>query len=45
MIWRVEEFYALLAKLRAAGVILVSNDYPFEEIRLTAEAEEALRDD
>ncbi|HEY6343353.1 MAG TPA: hypothetical protein VIY49_17800 [Bryobacteraceae bacterium] len=30
-----EEFYALLKQLEAAGLVLVSNSYPFEEIRLT----------
>jgi hypothetical protein len=40
----VGEFYALLASLEEAGLIRVSGTYPFEEIRLTPEAEEALRD-
>ncbi|HUA21622.1 MAG TPA: hypothetical protein VMB25_22915 [Bryobacteraceae bacterium] len=40
----VGEFYVLLEKLTEAGLIVVSNSYPFEEIRLTPQAEEALRD-
>jgi hypothetical protein len=40
----VGEFYILLDVLKQAGLIRVSNSYPFEEIRLTAEAKEALRD-
>jgi hypothetical protein len=40
----VEEFYELLNVLNAAGLIRVSNVYPFEEIRLTPEVEESLRD-
>ncbi|PWU02366.1 MAG: hypothetical protein C5B51_20965 [Terriglobia bacterium] len=40
----VDEFYTLIAALTTAGLIRVSNPYPFEEIRLTPEAEEALRD-
>ena len=36
----VAEFYALLNVLTEAGLIRVSNEYPFEEIRLTPEAEE-----
>jgi hypothetical protein len=34
----VGEFYALLNVLKEAGLILVSNAYPFEEIELTPEA-------
>jgi hypothetical protein len=37
----VGEFYVLLDILAAAGLIRVSNAYPFEQIRLTPEAEEA----
>ena len=40
----VEEFYALLNVLKDAGLIEVSNSYPFEEIQLTPEAEKAFRD-
>ena len=40
----VEEFYALLGTLQDAGLVQVSNEYPFEQIQLTPEAEEALRD-
>lgn len=40
----VGEFYALLKVLKEADLILVSGPYPFEEIQLTPEAEEALRD-
>jgi hypothetical protein len=40
----VGEFYALLSALQEAGLIRVSNSYPFEEIRLTAKAEGALGD-
>ena len=40
----VGEFYALLSVLTTAGLIRVSNAYPFEEIRLSPEAEEAFRD-
>ena len=40
----VEEFYTLLGTLQDAGLVQVSNEYPFEEIQLTPEAEEALRD-
>ena len=36
----VGEFYALLKVLTEAGLIRVSNSYPFEEIQLTPEAEE-----
>jgi hypothetical protein len=39
----VGEFYALLNVLTKAGLILVSNAYPFEEIQLSVEAAEALR--
>ncbi len=37
------EFYVLLSALTTAGLIRVSNAYPFEEIELTPEAAEALR--
>jgi len=37
----VGEFYALLNVLRGAGLIRVSNAYPFEEIQLSPEAAEA----
>jgi hypothetical protein len=40
----VGEFYALLDALKAAGLIRVSNAYPFEEIQLTPEARKAFRD-
>jgi len=40
----VGEFYELLEALTAAGLIQVSAAYPFEEIRLSPEAQEALRD-
>jgi len=40
----VGEFYALLGVLQEAGLIEVSGAYPFEEIQLTPEAEEAFRD-
>ena len=40
----VGEFYALLGVLKEAGLIQISNSYPFEEISLTPEAGEALRD-
>jgi hypothetical protein len=40
----VGEFYALLDTLEKAGLIRVSNAYPFEEIQLTCEAEEIFRD-
>lgn len=40
----VEEFYALLDVLKEAGLIRVSNSYPFEEIQLSPEAEEAFRE-
>ncbi|MBV8842634.1 MAG: hypothetical protein JO307_07465 [Bryobacterales bacterium] len=39
----VGEFYDLLRSLQDAGLIRVSNAYPFEEITLTPEAEEAAR--
>ena len=39
-----DEFYVLLGVLTAAGLIRVSNSYPFEEIQLTPEVEEAFRD-
>ena len=39
----VGEFYVLLEALREAGVIRLSNSYPFEEIELSPEATEALR--
>jgi hypothetical protein len=38
-----DHFYHLLDALIAAGLIRVSNAYPFEEIHLSAEAAEALR--
>ena len=37
----VGEFYSLLNELKAAGLIRVSNAYPFEEIQLSPEAAEA----
>jgi predicted transcriptional regulator len=40
----VAEFYTLLDMLKQAGLIGVSSSYPFEEIRLTPEARDALRD-
>jgi CRP-like cAMP-binding protein len=40
----VEEFYALLDVLQEAGLIQVSNAYPFEEIQLTPRAQESLGD-
>jgi hypothetical protein len=40
----VGEFYVLLDMLKQAGLIGVSSSYPFEEIRLTAEAKDAVRD-
>ena len=40
----VGEFYILLDVLKEAGLIGVSSSYPFEEIQLTPEAKEALRD-
>jgi len=39
----VGEFYGLLNALREAGLIRISNSYPFEEIELSPEAAEALR--
>jgi hypothetical protein len=39
----VGEFYALLGILTTAGLIRVSNAYPFEEIQLSQKAAEALR--
>lgn len=39
----VGEFYALLSVLTTAGLIRVSNAYPFEEIQLSPEAAEVLR--
>jgi len=40
----VGEFYALLDVLKEAGLIRVSNSYPFEEIQLTPGAEGAFSD-
>lgn len=40
----VGDFYALLDILKEAGLITVSSSYPFEEIRLTPQAEEAFHD-
>jgi hypothetical protein len=40
----VEEFYGLLNALQEAGLIRISNSYPFEEIELTPEASEGLGD-
>jgi hypothetical protein len=40
----VGDFYTLLNELQQAGLIRVSNAYPFEEIQLTPEAEKAFRD-
>jgi hypothetical protein len=37
----VAEFYALLNVLKGAGLIRVTNTYPFEEIQLAPEAAEA----
>jgi len=37
----VGEFYSLLNELKGAGLIRVSNAYPFEEIQLSPEAVEA----
>ena len=37
----VGEFYSLLDALRDAGLVRVSNAYPFEEIQLSPEAAEA----
>jgi hypothetical protein len=39
----VGEFYTLLSSLTAAGLLRVTNAYPFEEIQLSPEAAEALR--
>lgn len=39
----VGEFYGLLNALRDAGLIRISNSYPFEEIELSPEAAGALR--
>jgi hypothetical protein len=38
----VDGFYALLAPLKTQGLLDVSVDYPFEEIRLTAESQVAV---
>lgn len=40
----VGDFYGLLNELTHAGLVRVSHAYPFEEIQLTPEAEEAFRD-
>jgi hypothetical protein len=40
----VGEFYGLLDTLEKAGLIRVSNAYPFEEIQLTRDAQEIFRD-
>lgn len=40
----VAEFYALLDMLKQARLIRVSSSYPFEEIRLSPEAKDALSD-
>jgi hypothetical protein len=40
----VGEFYGLLNELKEAGLIRISNSYPFEEIELTPEAAEGLGD-
>jgi hypothetical protein len=40
----VGEFYTLLSELQEAGLIRVSNSYPFEEIQLTPEAQDICRD-
>ena len=37
----VGEFYSLLNVLKEAGLIQILNSYPFEEIRLSADAAEA----
>ncbi len=37
----VGEFYVLLAELKEAGLVRVSEDYPFEEIQLIPKAAEA----
>jgi hypothetical protein len=39
----VGEFYGLLNALKDAGLIRISNSYPFEEIELSPEAAGALR--
>jgi len=39
----VGEFYVLLEALKEAGLIRISNSYPFEEIELSPEAREAHR--
>jgi hypothetical protein len=39
----VGEFYGLLNQLKEAGLIRISNSYPFEEIQLTPEVAETLR--
>jgi hypothetical protein len=39
----VGEFYGLLNALQDAGLIRISNSYPFEEIELSAEAAGSLR--
>jgi len=38
------DFYTLLDILKEARLITVSSSYPFEEIRLTPQAEEAFHD-
>jgi predicted transcriptional regulator len=40
----VGEFYTLVNVLTEAGLIRMSNSYPFEEIQLTPDGEEAFRD-
>ena len=40
----VGEFYTLLDILKDAGLIRVTNAYPFEEIQLTAQAAKLYRD-
>ena len=40
----VGEFYGLLSELTHAGLVRVLQAYPFEEIHLTPDAEEAFRD-
>jgi hypothetical protein len=40
----VGEFYELLSVLQEAGLIRISNAYPFEEIQLSPEAERAFSD-
>jgi hypothetical protein len=39
----VDEFYGLLDVLKDAGLVQISNAYPFEEIRLTPAGEELQR--